>query len=208
MKKDHAFTLIELLIVVAIIAILAAIAVPNFLEAQARAKVSSAKNGLRLIQTALMAYWVDWNYQLLRDSNDSDTPADHRGLDFTKETGQTPDVFVIAPLEFYTFRAFRPLTTPVAYITSVPIDPFSKIMPFAYDTREVNNKIHYSIVASMGPDAIAGHWLFGGSGGPSRGVPYDPSNGTKSVGDIWRILTVDEGEEMYRQEYGDFGNYW
>lgn len=33
-KKTHAFTLIELLIVVAIIAILAAIAVPNFLESK------------------------------------------------------------------------------------------------------------------------------------------------------------------------------
>src|SRR5512135_1472624 len=55
----RAFTLIELLIVVAIIAILAAIAVPNFLEAQTRAKVSRVRADLRTVATALEAYAVD-----------------------------------------------------------------------------------------------------------------------------------------------------
>jgi len=56
-----AFTLIELLIVVAIIAILAAIAVPNFLEAQTRSKVSRAKADMRSLATSLEAYCVDYN---------------------------------------------------------------------------------------------------------------------------------------------------
>lgn len=59
MKK--AFTLIELLIVVAIIAILAAIAVPNFLEAQTRAKVSRAVSDMRTVATALEVYYIDNN---------------------------------------------------------------------------------------------------------------------------------------------------
>jgi type II secretion system protein G len=60
-RHHRAFTLIELLIVVAIIAILAAIAVPNFLEAQVRAKVSRAQNDMRTLATAIESYQVDNN---------------------------------------------------------------------------------------------------------------------------------------------------
>jgi len=53
--------LIQLLIIVAIIAILAAIAVPNFLEAQVRSKVSRVRSDLRSLATGIESYYVDWN---------------------------------------------------------------------------------------------------------------------------------------------------
>lgn len=92
--KTKAFTLIELLIVVAIIAILAAIAVPNFLEAQVRSKVSRAKADMRTLVTGLEAYRVD----------NTDYPID-RGY------GQY-------------YEDWKQLTTPVPYINNIPLDPF------------------------------------------------------------------------------------
>jgi type IV pilus assembly protein PilA len=56
MKKQKGFSLIELLIVVAIILIIAAIAIPNLLRSKMAANEASAVGSLRSINTAEVAY--------------------------------------------------------------------------------------------------------------------------------------------------------
>ena len=62
-KQQQGFTLIELMIVVAIIGILAAIAIPNFLSYQAKAKQSEAKISLGSIFTSAIAFQAEANPQ-------------------------------------------------------------------------------------------------------------------------------------------------
>ena len=59
MKKRKGFTLIELMIVIAIIAILAAILVPNFLRARAQGQFTQCQSNCKNIGTALEMYSTD-----------------------------------------------------------------------------------------------------------------------------------------------------
>jgi type IV pilus assembly protein PilA len=61
LKKQDGFTLVELMVVVAIIGLLSAVAVPNFKKYQAKAKVSEAKLQLSALYTAETAFFSDYN---------------------------------------------------------------------------------------------------------------------------------------------------
>src|SRR3712207_4993351 len=58
-QDEKGFTLIELLVVILIIGILAAIALPAFLNQRAKAQDSEAKSNVRTAQTALETYYTD-----------------------------------------------------------------------------------------------------------------------------------------------------
>lgn len=104
--KLFGFTLIELLIVIAIILILIAIALPNFLEAQLRAKVTNAESEMRSLKVAIVSYSLDHPF----------FPAD------IMEMG----ISVPGPEHSWTrsYIAWKQLTTPVQYMVSLPEDRF------------------------------------------------------------------------------------
>src|ERR1700746_3466157 len=70
--KRSAFTLVEIMIVVAIIALLAAIAVPGFLRARKRAQARRVLNDLRLIDSAVDQYAIETNKTTAATVNVSD----------------------------------------------------------------------------------------------------------------------------------------
>jgi prepilin-type N-terminal cleavage/methylation domain-containing protein len=211
MQKSKAFTLIELLIVVAIIAILAAIAVPNFLEAQTRSKVSRAKADMRTLTTAIESYYVDNNR-------------------YPYVVNYAPNPYSL-PGGFYRDdeNRARGLSTPIAYITSIPQDTFGGsrdpgdlYATFAPDDYFYATKGYYINqpwynpgawqISESGPEGTDAAWVLQ-SKGPDRawaranpagpGVleldspylyQYDPTNGTISSGNIVRCGGQDARE--------------
>jgi len=179
------FTLIELLVVIAIILILIAIALPNFLEAQIRAKVAKASADLRTVSTALYSYYLDFGI----------FPGDHDPTDYSQ-------------------KGLFQLTSPIAYLTQLPTQTFTDQSSGLGDplddefglemgstglrplTASLGLKppfnINAYVVYNYGPDAFDNvsandRWPFPRSPsgcGDSFLTSYSATNGTKSLGDI------------------------
>ena len=61
LRRQDGFTLVELMVVVAIIGLLSAVAIPNFQKYQARSKTSEAKLQLAAVYTAEQSFYSDYN---------------------------------------------------------------------------------------------------------------------------------------------------
>ncbi|MGZ4208160.1 MAG: type II secretion system protein, partial [Actinomycetota bacterium] len=88
-RDEEGFTLIELMVVVLIIAILIAIAIPTFLGARQRAQDKQAQSNIRNALTTEKTYYVD--NQVYTDAN-ADLKAIEASLDFTQADAATRGV--------------------------------------------------------------------------------------------------------------------
>jgi type IV pilus assembly protein PilA len=81
LREKKGFTLVELMIVVAILGILAAIAIPTFLEFRLKAKTAEAKSNLGAIRTAELSYFSEWDHFV---AGQTQTPVNGRAGNNTK----------------------------------------------------------------------------------------------------------------------------
>ena len=92
-RRTRGFTLVEIMIVVAIIALLAAISVPGFLRARKRSQGTIIKNDLRWIDSAKDQYAIEYNKTIVTPVTADLTPYFKSGSRLGNAVGSLPDIF-------------------------------------------------------------------------------------------------------------------
>ncbi len=127
-----AFTLVELLVVVAVIGVLTSIAVTNFSDAMVRSKIARVQADLKALSTSIEMYRMD---------NGTVLPAN----------GAFDPAYV---------ERLRPLTTPIAYMAQLPTDPFQPMeSPFMFEEDEAHRWENQMYVYNRGDAENGGSQL-------------------------------------------------
>ena len=154
MKK--AFTLIELLIVIAVIAILVGIALPRFRGMRQEANTTKAAGELRSLVTAIESYYI------------------HNSNEYPSQTG--------ASTVSTSWQSAITAAAPQIIGTALT-DPFKPSQQYSYATDSASASKYY-VIFSIGPDATADITAISTlgtiSGGPDDDIYF--SNGASGTG--------------------------
>ncbi len=196
-----AFTFVELLIVLSIIAILAMVAAPKMIESKLLSKLTQVSQDQRLIQAALDAYFQEYGGY----------PRDHDAAWPSAIAGEQD--------------GYTQLTSPICYLSAIPKDPFANPNAYRPSTSIEGGSgsdelvgyngnmyscgsgssvkalyrnpavrmwgssgcIHAYLILGVGPNQTDD--TFGNDGFPyqTQLYSYSPTNGIESYGDIYRL---------------------
>ncbi len=178
LREKEGFTLIELLIVVAIIGIIAGIAIPNFLGARTKARVTRAFADMRALADALEMYYVDNTTYPAEPANEGDPIP---GLSPTYMTSLPNDPFSGAVYRYYINDADAP--TAWLLVSNGP-DGDEDIAEDDIswdDATRIAGQLGGPDGARDADGDLYGYGLAEGDGGW-----YEPADGTTSPGDLGR----------------------
>lgn len=206
--RTQAFTLIELLVVVGILGLLAAVAVPNFLEAQVRSKISRVKVDLAATAHATACYRLDWGNYPPNDGLFNNLP-----LELSTPVAYLTSVHLVDPFckqedhpvhgeraRFYTYTEIVSLNMAMSRLGIGRPVPYEAI-DHAFYNEGAFEKYGRWRLASNGPDKRYTVLDYDETTDPTTSdvqlqgidLPYDPTNGTLSPGNILRTQLSPEG---------------